>query len=53
MPLHYLCAKFLPTPEASRMAATARLFTLAQQLADEMANAGIGEPPTVTPRRRK
>ncbi len=53
MPLHYLCAKFLPKPEAARVAATARIVSLAQQLADEMADAGIGEAPTVMPKRAR
>ena len=51
MPLHYLCAKFLPTPEAARMASTARIATLAQQLVDEMAGVGIGERQTKVRRR--
>lgn len=57
-PLHYLCAKFLPSPEAAKFATQARLLTLARQLAEEMAHAGIGEEPTparkssLNPRRR-
>lgn len=41
MPLQYLCAKFLPGPEAKQGAALARLHSLAQQFADEMAEMGL------------
>lgn len=42
-PLQYLCAKFLPGPEAQTGATLARLQTLAQQMADAMAELNGGK----------
>lgn len=41
IPLQYLCAKFLPGPEAQQGATLARMQSLAQQLADAMADMGM------------